>query len=100
MPVRSVELSEHSDHFIEESVESGRFQDASQTVSEALRLLEEREHEEAAKLEWLRAAAKEGFDALDRGEFKSFHSMNELEDYVRGIFKEVRSELVAGRMIA
>ena len=100
MPSRNVELSEHSDHFIDEAVESGRFSSANETVGEALRLLEEREQEDQAKLAWLQAAAKEGFDALDRGEFVTVNSREELETYIRHIHDEVVSESAAERLIA
>ena len=38
-------------------------------MREGLRLLEQREQEDRAKIEWLRPAAKEGFDAIERGEY-------------------------------
>jgi antitoxin ParD1/3/4 len=65
MPTRNVNLTEHFDRFIEAGITSGRFNDASEVVREGLRLLEQREREDRAKLELLRAAAKEGFDQLD-----------------------------------
>ncbi|MEO8130507.1 MAG: type II toxin-antitoxin system ParD family antitoxin [Bryobacteraceae bacterium] len=67
MPTRKVNLTEHFDRFVETGITSGRFSNASEVVREGLRLLEEREQESAAKVEWLRAAAKEGFDAADSG---------------------------------
>ena len=75
MPTRNVNLTEYFDRFIETRVTSGRFSNASEVVREGLRLLEQREQEDKAKLEWLRAAAKEGFDQLDRGEGIEFESM-------------------------
>lgn len=46
--------------------------------------------EEQAKLRWLRAAAKEGFDAIDCGDYVSLHSGKE-------IHKKVSAELAAER---
>ena len=43
---------------------------------EHVEILDLREPEDEAKLEWLRAAAKEGFDQLDRGEGIEFESMD------------------------
>jgi antitoxin ParD1/3/4 len=97
MPTRNVELTEHFDRFIETSVASGRFIDASEAVKEGLRLLEQREQEDKAKLEWLRAAAKEGFDQLDRGEGIEFDSMEDLDTYIDQIRTEVSAKLAAER---
>jgi antitoxin ParD1/3/4 len=66
-------------------------------VREGLRLLEQREQEDKAKLEWLRAAAKEGFDELDRGEGFVFHNMDDLAAFVDQIGSEVSAEIAAER---
>ena len=85
MPTRNVNLTEHFDRFIETGVSSGRFSNASEVVREGLRLLEPREQEHKAKLEWLRAAAEEGFDQLDSGEGIEFESMDDLDFYIARI---------------
>ena len=97
MPTRNVNLTEHFDRFIETGVSSGRFSNASEVVREGLRLLEQREEEDKAKLEWLRGAAKEGFDSIGRGEGIEFESMDDLETYVHGIGEEVSAEIAAER---
>ena len=97
MPTRNVNLTEHFDRFIEVRVASGRFSNASEVVREGLRLLEQREQEDKAKLEWLRAAAKDGFDQLDRGEGIEFESMDDFDAYIDQIGKEVSAEIAAGR---
>jgi antitoxin ParD1/3/4 len=66
-------------------------------VREGLRLLEQREQEDKAKIEWLRAAAKEGFDQLDRGEGIEFESMDDFDAYIDQIGEEVRAEIAAER---
>ena len=93
MPTRNVNLTEHFDLFIEAGVSSGRFSNASEVVREGLRLLEQREREDKAKLEWLRDAAKEGFDAIERGEYVTLRSDREIEDFIHQIGKEVSAEL-------
>ena len=97
MQTRNVNLTEHLDRFIEAGISSGSFSNASEVVREGLRLLEQREQEDKAKLEWLRAAAKEGFDQLDRGEGTEFESMDEFDAYVDQIGEEVSAEVAAER---
>ena len=72
MPTRNVVLTERHETLIEVLVQSGRYQNASEILREGLRLVENREVEEATKLEALRAAAQVGVSALDHGEFKEF----------------------------
>jgi antitoxin ParD1/3/4 len=88
MPTRNVNLTEHFDRFIDNGVASGR---------EGLRLLEQREQEDKAKLEWLRGAANEGFDSIDRGEGIEFESMDDLEAYIHQMGEEVSAEIAAER---
>lgn len=82
MPTRNVNLTDHWDRFVERRVKSGQFSNASEVVREGLRLLEQRQREDEAKLRWLRGAAKEGFDELDRGEGLQFESVEELGTYL------------------
>lgn len=95
MPTRNVTLSEHLDRFIEDGLESGRFQDVNEMVTEGLKLLEARE--EQAKLEWFRAAAKEGFDAIERGDYVRLNSAKEVKDFLEEIGKEAAAELADER---
>lgn len=67
-----------------------------EVVREGLRLLDQRERESQAKLEWLRAAAKEGFDQIARGEGIEFESMDDLAVYIDKIGEDVSSEAVHG----
>lgn len=97
MPTRNVNLTEHFDRFIEAGITSGRFSNASEVVREGLRLLEQREHEDQAKIEWLRGAAKEGFDAIERGDYTALRSEEELDNFLEQIHDEVSAELTAER---
>lgn len=97
MPTRNVNLTEHFDRFIETGITSGRFSNASEVVREGLRLLEQREQEDRAKIEWLRAAAREAFDQLDRGEGIGFKSMDDFDRHIDQIGKEVSAGLAAER---
>ena len=66
-------------------------------VREGLRLLEQREREDHAKLEWLRHAAMEGFDQIDRGEGIEFHSMDDLDAHIDQLGEEASAELAVER---
>ena len=100
MPTRNVNLTEHFDRFIETGITSGRFSNASEVVREGLRLLEQREQEDKARLEWLRGAAKEGFAAADRGDYATLNSEEDLEAFLGQIHEEVSAELAAERKLA
>ena len=60
MPTRNVNLTEELDRFIQEKLETGRYDNASEVVRAALRALEREEREYEAKLAALRAAIAAG----------------------------------------
>ena len=89
MPTRNVNLTDHLDTFIEDNVGSGRFSNASEVVREALRLLEQREAEERAKLAWLRTTTQESIASMDRGEGTTFQSLMEFETFLDQTLEEL-----------
>ena len=82
MPTRNINLTEHFDRFVEAEVESGRYSSASEVVREGLRLIENRKREDKAKLQWLRAAVKEGMEQIHRGEGVEFGSLRDLDEHL------------------
>ena len=60
MPARNVNLTTHLAEFVDATVASGDFQNASEVVREALRLLQQRRREDALKLDALRQAIAVG----------------------------------------
>lgn len=68
MATRNISLTDMLDQFVEEKVDSGAYQNASEVVRAGLRLLLEQSDAHAAKLDRLRAAIQEGQDDLDRGD--------------------------------
>jgi antitoxin ParD1/3/4 len=91
MPTRNVVLTDHKEKLIDNLVGSGRYQNASEVLREGLRLLEQREAEDAAKLKVLRKAAGAGFGALDRGEFKEFDGIDDLQAYLNAVSEKIIS---------
>jgi antitoxin ParD1/3/4 len=91
MPTRNVVLTEHQEKIIENLVGSGRYQNASEVMREGLRLVELREAEDGVRLKVLRKAAAVGFGALDRGEFKEFSSIDDLNAYLHDLSEKVIS---------
>ncbi|WP_158813993.1 type II toxin-antitoxin system ParD family antitoxin [Methylocapsa sp. S129] len=69
MPTRNVNLTVEQDAFVEEAVKSGKYQNASEAVRDALRGLQLRHQQDELKLAALRAHVEAGVAALERGEF-------------------------------
>src|SRR5215813_4556289 len=91
MPTRNVVLTERQEELLETLVKSGRYQNASEVLRDGLRLVEQREAEDAGKLKALRAAARAGVGALDRGDFKEFGNIEELQTYLNDLSEKVIS---------
>ena len=60
MPTRNINLTDRLDRFVETNVSTGRYQNASEVVRAALRVLEREEQQFEAKLAALRTAIDEG----------------------------------------
>jgi antitoxin ParD1/3/4 len=81
MPTRNVVLSEHQQQLVENLVQSGRYQNASEVLREGLRLIEERERIESAKLKALKQAARQGWADVSAGRYADVPEQ-QLEDFV------------------
>ena len=71
----NVSLTPHLEQFIRDTLNSGRYQSASEVVRTALRLLEERERRRQTALDWLRIEIQKGLNSgpgtpLDMNEVK------------------------------
>ena len=85
MPTRNVVLNDHQANMVEQLVMSGRYQNASEVLrEEGLRLLEQREAENACRLEALRSAVQVGIDDIQAGRFKTFDSKESLRAHLTG----------------
>jgi antitoxin ParD1/3/4 len=81
MPTRNISLTAEQDAFVQEVVEAGEYQNASEAVRDALRVLQQRRKEDSLRLKALRAQIKVGIDALDRGDFAVVEDAD-LEEYL------------------
>ena len=79
----SFKLGEHFEGFISNLIEEGRYNNASEAMREAMRLLEERETKHQTKLEALRKMLVEGEES------------GESESTVEDIFQEVKARFDA-----
>jgi len=81
MPTRNVALTDHQHQLIEALVSSGRYQNASEVLRDGLRLVEQREAENTAKLDALREAAAIGWRDLEAGRYRDV-SGDGVADYI------------------
>jgi antitoxin ParD1/3/4 len=84
MPTRNISLTAEQDDFVESVVKAGEYQNASEAVRDALRVLQQRRREDVLKLKALRAQIKAGVDALDRGDFVEVDDA-ELDGFLEGV---------------
>jgi antitoxin ParD1/3/4 len=92
MATRNVVLTDRQGQLIDTLVQSGKYQNASEVLREGLRLVEQREAQDAAKLAALRAAAELGMASIENSEAHTFESAPSL----RGYLSEVANAAIAG----
>ncbi len=74
-------LTPSLEQFVRDLAESGDYNNASEVVREAIRLLKRAEERRASNMERLRAAIRDGDAALARGEFTDLDSDRELDEF-------------------
>ena len=62
-----INLTPHLEEMVQQKVASGSYNNASEVIREALRMMEERDREREAKLVALRQAIQEGLDSGSAG---------------------------------
>jgi len=85
MPTRNVVLTDHQSLFVEKLVKSGRYQNASEVLREALRLIEWREKEDEARLAALRNAVQVGVSDMEAGRYITFDDHDQLRDHLASL---------------
>jgi antitoxin ParD1/3/4 len=81
MPTRNISLTAEEDAFVKSVVKSGEYQNASEAVRDALRMLQLRRRKDALKLKALRGQINAGLDQLGRGDFVEIAD-RDLDDYL------------------
>lgn len=84
MPTRNISLTPEQDEFVAKIVKAGEYQNASEAVRDALRVLQQRRREDALKLKALRMQIRIGVDALEKGDFDEIADAN-LDAYLEGL---------------
>lgn len=82
MRTRNVVLTDHQTEVIDRLVASGRYQNASEVLREGVRLVEDREKEDQARLKALRDAARVGLKDVKAGRFRDFESRSDLREHL------------------
>ena len=83
MPTRNVVLTQYQATYVEGLVASGRYQNASEVLREGLRLVEQRENHEAARLDALRRAVAVGEADIEAGRYAGFESAGQLSSHLQ-----------------
>jgi antitoxin ParD1/3/4 len=89
MPTKNVVLTDHQAHFVENLVNSGRYQNASEVLREGLRLIEHRETEDQYRLTALKEAARIGIADINAGAYLDFGSAGELKQHLSTLAAKV-----------
>ena len=89
MPTRNISLTPEQDAFVENVVEAGDYQNASEAIRDALRVLQQRRKEDRLRLKALRTQVKAGIEALERGDFAELDEAN-LQGYLEGLAKPAK----------
>lgn len=89
MPTRNVVLTDHQAALVEQLVGSGRYQNASEVLREGLRLVEQREAEDASRLEALRTAIRVAMADMEHGRFTTFESSDSLRNHLSAMASKV-----------
>lgn len=90
MPTRNVVLTESQAKFIEQLVQSGLYQNASEVLREGLRMVQSKLAEQEAKLLALREAAQVGIHDIEARRFTEFANVQDLEAHLGALSSRAR----------
>jgi antitoxin ParD1/3/4 len=90
MPTQNVNITDVQAEFIRSCVEAGDYNNASELVREALRLLKAQKDEQQARVAYLRAELQEAYDARERGEYIDLYSKED----IRALREQMRQKRI------
>lgn len=93
MPTQNVNLTDKQAEFIRQRVESGDYNNASEVVRDALRLLTTRQEEYETRLEALRTELQKGFDDIEAGRYIELNGAEDFDALSREIRRRGRERL-------
>ena len=76
----NVSLTPELEEMVAQKVKSGLYNSASEVVREGLRLVREQDQLREIRLNELRAEIQKGIDSLERGDYSTYNSGQELAD--------------------
>lgn len=91
MPTRNIVLTDPQAQFVEQLVLSGRYQNASEVLREGLRLIQQREQEQANRLQALREAVAIGEADIEAGRHTSFNDAASLRAHIASLLNREKS---------
>jgi antitoxin ParD1/3/4 len=89
MATRNISLTPEQNAFIEGVVRAGEYQNASEAVRDALRVLQQKRREDALKLKALRLQIRAGADDIARGDFTDVDD-SDLETFLEELGRPAR----------
>lgn len=93
MPTQNVNLTDQQAEFIRQRVASGDYNNASEVVRDALRLLKAREEEYETRLDALRAELQKGFDDIEAGRYIELNGAEEIKAFFKDVERRGRERL-------
>jgi len=97
MPARKVVVTDRQAEMIDRLVQSGRYRNASEVLREGLRLLQQRDAEDEARLIALREAARVGIEDIEAGRYTTLETPDEIRQHVaRLTSREFRGDGTGG----
>lgn len=93
MPTQNVNLTEAQAEFIRQCVEAGDYNNASELVREALRLLKAQKDEQQARIAYFRAEFQKAREAYDHGEYIELNTKEDFDAAHEDVCRRGRERL-------